>query len=378
MGVRIIAGLAVAALIGGSIFFVKMSQSSSPEKAAETKEAGAAGAKPKLSYDLKDVEPKIDFSAIPEVIAEIGGKPISKEEYVKELKGFLEVLKRSNQPVGQEYMAQVEGQIKDKLVDGAVLVAQADKEGITADPAEVNANYDKMKKAMGDEARFQQYMDMRGFNEDSLKMDVAKNMRIRSLLDKNIISKINIDDKAAREFYDQNTDKFKAPEKVHAAHILVMPKKQEDPAEDKAAKAKADAILAKLTGGADFAATAKTESDDKGSGAKGGDLGFFSKEEMVPEFSEAAFSLEPGKLSGLVKSQFGYHIIKVFEKKPGGTTSFDEAKEGIKQRLKYQQFNNDAFNYIDTLYKDLNVKVAGADGKLEPIKPKPRPSHPGM
>jgi len=373
MAVRIAAGIAVLALIGGSIFFISKSQSSGPEHAATTQQH-PADAGSKLSFDLEDTVPQIDFDSIPEVIAEVDGKPIPRDEYVKELKFFQEMVKKSNQPIGKEYTEQIMNQILAKIVDSRMFIAQADKVGVKVAPEEVQASLEKMKSGFGDEAKFKEFMDSRGFTDQSLEEEMKKGMRIRALLDQEVATKIVVGEAEAKQFYDSNQDKFEARERVHASHILAMAHNPEDKEEDARAKAKAEAILAKLKGGADFAETAKAESDDKGSGANGGDLGFFAQNDMVPEFGEAAFAMKPGEVSGLVKSQFGYHIIKVHDKKPAGKIPFEEVRDNITQRLKMTRSNEAVMDYIDKLYTDMAVKVIDKDNKLGPITPKRKAS----
>ena len=100
---------------------------------------------------------------------------------------------------------------------------------------------------------------------------------------------------------------------------------------------RAEALLAQVKGGADFAALAKKESEDEGSKATGGDLGFFGRGRMVPEFETAAFAMQPGQTSDLVRSQFGFHIIRVIEKKAGATRPLDEVRPQIQEQLAQQQ-----------------------------------------
>ena len=127
----------------------------------------------------------------------------------------------------------------------------------------------------------------------------------------------------ARNAYDANPERFKMPEQVQIRHILIA-------AADTDAQAKAEKILADLKGGADFAALAKEYSADPGSAAKGGDLGLFAKGNMVPEFDEAAFALQkPGELSGLVKTQFGYHILQLEARRPAGVRPFEEVRDDL-------------------------------------------------
>jgi peptidyl-prolyl cis-trans isomerase C len=121
---------------------------------------------------------------------------------------------------------------------------------------------------------------------------------------------------AMKKVYDEAAKQIEGEQEVHARHILV---ETED---------EAKAIKAELAKGADFAELAKKKSKDPGA-ADGGDLGFFTKEQMVPEFSAVAFSLEPGKISDPVKSQFGWHIIKVEEKRNRKAPDFEQVKAQI-------------------------------------------------
>ena len=128
--------------------------------------------------------------------------------------------------------------------------------------------------------------------------------------------KAALTDQAEREVYDDAIKQVKNEEEVHARHILV------------ASEDEAKAILAQLKGGADFAALAKEKSKDPGA-ADGGDLGYFTKEQMVPEFAEVAFKLNKGQLSDPVKTQFGWHIIKVEDKRIKPTPTFEQVKGQI-------------------------------------------------
>ena len=127
----------------------------------------------------------------------------------------------------------------------------------------------------------------------------------------------------ARSNYNANPDRFKVAEQVQVRHILSA-------SPDDAGRAKAAQVLVDLQGGADFAALAKEHSADPGSAAKGGELGFFAKGAMVPEFEEAAFALKKkGELSGLVKTKFGYHILQLEDRRPAGVRPFEEVRDDL-------------------------------------------------
>jgi len=142
------------------------------------------------------------------------------------------------------------------------------------------------------------------------------------------------DDKAltayAQSEYRAKSDRFALPEEVRARHILVAVAK--DGSDDAQAKAKAEELLDELHKGADFEKLASANSADKGSAARGGDLGFFARGKMAPAFEQAAFDLkQAGDLAGPVKTQFGYHIIQLVERKPGGVKPFEQALPDLKK-----------------------------------------------
>ncbi|HWE48973.1 MAG TPA: peptidylprolyl isomerase [Bryobacteraceae bacterium] len=163
---------------------------------------------------------------------------------------------------------------------------------------------------------------------------------------------IKVDDAALKAYYDEHKSEF---EEARARHILIRMQGSPVPLKpgqkeltDAEALAKAQDLEKQIQGGADFAALAMKESDDTGSGANGGDLGTFRHGQMVGEFDQAAFALEPGKVSAPVKSQFGYHIIKLESK---SAKSFEEMKPDIEKRLKPQM----AQKALDDLEKKSNV-----------------------
>nr|WP_296335258.1 peptidylprolyl isomerase [uncultured Acidovorax sp.] len=127
----------------------------------------------------------------------------------------------------------------------------------------------------------------------------------------------------ARNIYKAKPDRFQAPEQVQVRHILIA-------GTDGGARAQAEKVLEELKAGADFAQLAKERSADTGSGAKGGDLGLFARGRMVPEFDEAAFALkQPGDLSGIVETKFGFHILKLDARRPAGLRSYEEVREEL-------------------------------------------------
>ena len=167
-----------------------------------------------------------------------------------------------------------------------------------------------------------------------------------------------------QRYYNQHQDQFRVPEEVKVAHILIKtplpgPDGKVDPKAVADAKAKAEDVLKKLQGGANFADLAKKNSDDPGSAAQGGELGWIGRGRTVPEFEKAAFGLKPGQMSGLVQSSYGFHIIKVEDRHDAHLKSLEEVKSEIEPQLKREKAAGAAQTLSSTIYAQ--AKTQGLD-----------------
>lgn len=175
--------------------------------------------------------------------------------------------------------------------------------------------------------------------------DFTKKVVVAALLDKEVNDKVkNISDQELQQYYDEHKSEFQQPKQVRARHILLKDQKT------------AEQVLAKLKKGEDFAQLAKEDSTCP-SKARGGELGFFTRQQMVKEFSDAAFALKPGEISPVVKTQFGYHIIQVEEVKEGRQQSFDEVKDRLREKITAEKKNKFFNDYVAALKKQIKVQT---------------------
>jgi peptidyl-prolyl cis-trans isomerase C len=144
---------------------------------------------------------------------------------------------------------------------------------------------------------------------------------------------------------------------VRASHILIAFPQGADAAAKLTAKTKAEAVLKDVKAGKDFAALAKENSQDPGSAPNGGDLGFFQQGQMVPAFDQVAFKLAPGEVSELVETNFGYHIIKVAEKKAGGIIPLDDVRPQVQQFLEGQNRQVQTQAFVESLKARGKVEI---------------------
>lgn len=215
-----------------------------------------------------------------------------------------------------------------------------------------------MAQAQVDETALKKYYEQ---NQKEFQVQEQARVEYVKLSVDNLLEKVEVTAEDARQYYDGHPSEFGAPEERQAAHILVAAAAAAPQAEQDAAKAKAEQLLQQVRlNPAKFADLAKQNSQDTGSAANGGDLGFFGRGMMVKPFEEAAFALEQGEISGLVRSDFGYHIIKLLAVKPARLLPFDEARKGVVDKLRRQKasdmfaelaekFSNTVYEQSDTL-----------------------------
>ena len=216
-----------------------------------------------------------------------------------------------------------------------------------------------MAQAQVDEAALQKYYEQ---NQKEFQVQEQAKVEYVKFSADNLLSKAEVSAEDARKYYDEHQSEFGAPEERQAAHILVTATAAAPQAEQDAAKAKAEQLLQQVRlNPAKFAELAKQNSQDPGSAANGGDLGFFGRGMMVKPFEDATFALkQQGEITELVKSDFGYHIIKLLSVKPARLLPFDEARESIIDKLRRQKatdmfaelaekFSNTVYEQSDTL-----------------------------
>jgi peptidyl-prolyl cis-trans isomerase C len=191
-----------------------------------------------------------------------------------------------------------------------------------------------------------------GLKLEDFQKELRRNMGYFKLFEDKWTGKTDVTDQDAKAHYDKNPGEFKNPEMVRASHILIQPNTQPpgvDPNQAKAqAKAKAEDLLSKIRGGEDFAELAKAHSSCP-SAANGGDLDYFKRGEMDAPFEKVAFELVPGQVSGVVETQFGFHIIKVVDHKAARTLPFEEAKAGIVEKLTAEKKTQIIRDYVESL-----------------------------
>ena len=279
--------------------------------------------------------------------------------------------------------------IKERVVNELIVKALLDEEiakrGITVSKDDVEDAIKEIVDKVGSKDQLNNILKKNGVSANEFKADLAEEIKMKKLAKE--LGNSDVTDAEAQKFYNENVAKFKYPDRVRASHILIAANpaeiteivksdpKNKDLTEEQvnakvteemnAKKAKAEKILAEAKADTtQFAKLAKENSDDTTTAVKGGDLGFFAAQEMVPEFSKAAFAMRPNSLSGVVQTQFGYHIIFVTDRMAAGQEPFEKVKNEIKGYLTNQKQLQLVDNLVESMKK--NAKVEFVNKEYDP------------
>ena len=318
---------------------------------------------PETSAAAEVVVEEIDLQAA--VVVTVNGEVITEEEIAVEVEKRVEGQKKQMPPgteIPESFQQQIRSRVVDTKIEKALLGQEVKKLNLDVSDAQVVGEITKLAGQKGQSLEeVEKEIANYGMTMEDLKEQIQYKMQIEALMEAKTPDAV-VAEADAKKFYDENPQHFNKPEQVKASHILCGKrgiKEDEYPAElEKIEKAKA-----RLDAGEAFEDVAKDVSTCPSS-AQGGDLGFFGKGQMDPAFEKAAFELEVGKTTGIVKTSFGYHIIKVTDKNEGGTTSFDEAKEQITQFLAQQKQKAFWTEYSQTMRDSATIEYSEKEQAL--------------
>jgi peptidyl-prolyl cis-trans isomerase C len=296
-----------------------------------------------------------DRIEVSDQVASVDGIPIGRAEFDKVMESNIARFEAQNQqPFDEQYRSQLERQVLDGLITRTILEQEAEALGIEIGEERIQETLGQFKGQFPNESAYQMALEQEGFTEDEFLTELERQMVIEELISTQVYDEITVTDEDMRSFYEENPQYFEQPEQVAARHIILTTEGITDEDELAAKRAELEDIRQEIVDGADFATVARERSEGP-SASSGGDLGQFGRGQMVPEFEEAAFSLEPGELSDIVETQFGYHILQVTDRIPGRTESYEEAQENIRTFLTEQERNVAAQGYLGDLRAEAEI-----------------------
>lgn len=257
-----------------------------------------------------------------ETVAKFNGETISKDDLYSEM-------------VKQNGAATV-----DKIISEKIIAAEAKKQKVNVQDSDLDNEIEKLKVSYGGDEAFNQALESNNTTLALLKKDLKDYLTIKQL----IAPQIEISEEEMKTYFDENKDSFAEAEQIKASHILVADEKT------------ANEVKQKLSDGGDFAKLAKEYSTDEGTKNSGGDLGYFAKGTMVTEFDDVAFGLGVGQVSKPVKTEYGYHIIKVEAKKQEKEANYNNSKDEIKATLLDQKIDSEYTTWLEEKKKSYDIE----------------------
>jgi len=281
-----------------------------------------------------------------DVAAKVNGEVIKKSELDAQVEKLKEQYPQMFEGAdGEGRLIDFQQRLLDNMINTVLIRQAAEDAGIDVTDGDIEKKIEELKAGFKTQEQFDAALSQAGMDVTTLEDQIREQLVTEQLI-ATLSGDTDVSEKEIKEYYDKNKAQFAETAAVHASHILF----------DEADKATADKVLAEVKAGGDFAALAKKYSKDPASAANGGDLGWPTTP-FVAEFQAAAEKLKPGEISALVKTQFGWHIIKVVEKREDRQKTLDEVTDQIQQII-VQQRNADAYQtFLDDLREKAEIEI---------------------
>lgn len=252
----------------------------------------------------------------------------------------------------------------DQLIVEELAYQEAKKTGITISEKDINTRLNEVKNGFPSEESFNKSLAANNLDLSKYKKLIEKELSIKKINEKLFGKPITLSDKEVKDYFEKNREKFKEPEKIRLRQILIKIPAYASKEEWEKGKNKAEEILSELKAGKDFAELAKEFSNDP-SKEKGGDMGFIHKGRLEPYVEDIAYSLKVGEISDVLQTIYGYHIIKLEEKKPPQNTQFSKIKEKLKKDLEAIAMEEKKKDWIKELREKAEIKYYAPSDKKD-------------
>jgi peptidyl-prolyl cis-trans isomerase C len=295
------------------------------------------------------------------MIAKVNGTPITSAQVEQELSNIVAQYQNNVPPDQlQQLQPKLRTQALENLINTQLLFREADSKGIKPSSEAINTELDGIISRFPSPEAFQQQMAKVGISREQMLKDIEQQLKVNTLVKEALVGvETTITEEEVSQFYQGNSDSFQSPEKVCAQHILLKINPNDAPEIKSQKRLELAGLSGKIENGADFSKIAEEHSECP-SKQQGGDLGLFERGRMVKPFEEAAFTLKVGEVSDIVETQFGYHLIKVTDRKEARTVPLEEAKDEISKYLKNSKEQQAVNSFIGTLREKADIEYVKA------------------
>ncbi|MEE8225133.1 MAG: peptidylprolyl isomerase [candidate division NC10 bacterium] len=288
------------------------------------------------------------------VVAQVNGKTITYQELNNEFRA------RTRRPFervqADPQWKNIRKQILEQIINEELLWMEAERQKLPVAQEAIDTRFKKLHARFPSTEVFNQELKARGLTAEQVKKDLRKGLMRQQIINKEVFDKVSVSPRESEFFFQGHKDTYVKGEAVHARHILIKVASDASPEDDRKAKKRAKAVLAKAKKGEDFAQLAKQYSEGP-SKTREGDLGYLGRGKTVKPFEDAAFKLKVGEISDLVRTQFGYHIIKVEDRQEAKQLSYQEAEDRVKADLTKQKATARYQKFIEGLRKKAKITI---------------------
>ncbi|HYK90643.1 MAG TPA: peptidylprolyl isomerase [Acidobacteriota bacterium] len=331
---------------------------SSPQKTPPKSSTAPAQAAKEAAKEPEEVIPSPGPDALfPAVVARVNGKAVLGRDLEQRIQAELATIgSPAWKNLREDYRQQLTGQSLGSLIANELLYQRATEAGIKASDTEVQVEFAKVAKTFASDAEMNMQLANRGLDRAALNKELARSLVVAKYVQENITKKIVVSPVDAQQYYSAHTEEFRHPDLVRTSHILILVPAAATEDQNRTARQRAEALLERARKGEDFAKLAKENSMD-GSASQGGDIGFVPKGRLAPEYEQAAFSLPVGGISDVVRTQFGYHVIKVTEIKKEGISTLDEIRSDLIEFMKNQRAQSELGKHVSDLQTKAKIEI---------------------
>tara|TARA_Y100000588_G_C14218728_1_gene910032 strand:+ start:176 stop:1204 length:1029 start_codon:yes stop_codon:yes gene_type:complete len=291
---------------------------------------------------------------LPSVVAHVNSHSITREELERAVRSA-EI--QAGQALPTQFRDQVYRSVLDRLISFHLLVQEAEALDISVTESTIEAALETIRSSFPTTDAFETQLESWNTTIEILRDETRRDLLAEATLEAQAFAGIEVTPEAVRGFYDQHTEQFAEKGGIRARHILIGVSLDAQESERLDARDRAEAIRKELSDGGDFAELARKHSEDAKSAANGGDLGLVAEGETLPQFDAALSALDPGEVSEVVETTFGFHIIQMVERVEDRVVAFAEASTQIHGFLLQQEYQMRVSSFIDELKSRSNIEI---------------------
>jgi peptidyl-prolyl cis-trans isomerase C len=301
-------------------------------------------------------------------VAVVNGVAIGRHEFEEEVFALQKALLGRGRPLTCGQVTALQTEVLESMVRRELLYQDGRKEGIKPDTVVVGKEIAALKQQFLTEADYASELGRRSLTGDALRSQLERNSVLQQYVDRRFGAKVSVADADMVAYYESNIGLFKQPLQLRVSHILIQSDPKWDDPRKQEARKKAEQVLKNLKKGQDFAALAREQSDGP-TRTSGGDLGYIRSGQLEGPLENAVFRLKAGETSDIIETPYGFHLFKVFDRKPETILAYDAVKEQIRQHLVQEKARQDAELHAKTLREKASVEILLHDEVSNAMRP---------